>query len=404
MLRRPLRRTIFALGLAVLVAAAAILIYESRPTSAGSGPVNGSVNGSRPAMLHVSSQCTRTAHSAGDLNHEYGAAEAGDTICLTSGDYATFAAGQKDGPVGVRAAPGANVRIALKLDSVRNLRVDDVTVTSAQISGTSRDITIAHSRFTGLAVVLTDKMVNANIVFAFNVHADVNTCASCYQGRVHVEGTSGRPAGVLVRDSVFSGGNSDGVRADADDVQIIDNEFFGLRDKDPFHTDPIQLYGGSHVVIRGNWFHDNAVSAQIMMADGGSDNVVEDNVISGDGYTFAITWYSDVGSVIRHNTFSGGTCNANVICGTLNLGSKPDDPPGRGTVIRDNVIGGISSDPKLSRYTADHNLTATTILGDDNVKGLPQFRGPETAFRGYRLAPGSPGSGKGSGGADPGIT
>ena len=46
-------------------------------------------------------------------------------------------------------------------------------------------------------------------------------------------------------------------------------------------------------MIRGNYFHDNDVSAQIMMADGGGNNVVEDNVIAGTGYTWAITWLSD---------------------------------------------------------------------------------------------------------------
>ena len=139
-------------------------------------------------------------------------------------------------------------------------------------------------------------------------------------------GHSGKPSGIVVKNSVFSGGNSDGVRPDSDGVQVIDNEFYGLRDQDPFHTDPIQLYGGSHVVIRGNYFHDNEVSAEIMMADGGDHDVVEDNVVTGTGYTWAMTWYSDNGSLIRHNTFADGACEFGVRCGIINVGAKAAAP------------------------------------------------------------------------------
>ena len=47
-------------------------------------------------------------------------------------------------------------------------------------------------------------------MFDGNTHADIDTCLSCFQGRLHIEGDSGHPSGVVVENSVFSGGDSDG--------------------------------------------------------------------------------------------------------------------------------------------------------------------------------------------------
>jgi Right handed beta helix region len=377
--------------LLVLVAPVALLIHGSRPKS---GAASGLSAQASDTTTRLPASCARTAHDGQSLANAYAAATPGQTVCLASGGYGKFIAGRKPGLVGIRAQRGARVTMALEFDSVVDLHIDGVIVTSALIEGASRNITIAHSHFTGLAVVLTDQMVNANIRFDHNVHANVNTCTSCYAGRLHIEGTSKQPAGLVVSNSVFSGGDSDGVRADANGIKVIDNEFFGFVDRAPFHTDPIQIYGGTNVLIRGNYFHDNSVSAQIMMADGGSHNLVEDNVISPGGYTWAITWFSDDGSIIQHNTFADGQCNDGVRCGMLNLGAKAQDPAGRGTVIRDNVLGGIGNhgEAKDSAFTADHNLTEAATPGAHNLRGTPRFRGPLRTFAGYRLAPGSPGA------------
>jgi parallel beta helix pectate lyase-like protein len=378
------------LGLLALGIPMAVLVHGAEPARKVTRTAR-----ALPANQPLSLKCARRASTVESLGREYAAASPGETVCLASGRYGTFYGGKKQGgPVAIRAQRGAKVSMALDLDSTVNLRLEDLTITTAQIRGTSRNITIAHSRFTGLAIVHADLMENANIVFDHNVHADVDTCTSCFQGRLHIDGNTGRPAGVVIKNSVFSGGDSDGVRADADGIKVLDNRFVGFRDRDPFHTDPIQLYGGTHVTIRGNYFHDNNVSAQIMMADGGAHNVVEDNVVSGGGYTWAITWFSDNSSIIRHNTFAVGQCDAGVRCGMLNLGAKASDPAGHGTIIRDNVMGGISNhgEAKLSGYRADHNFT-----------GAPTFRGPLGTFSGYRLASHSSGTGHASDGKDPGI-
>jgi hypothetical protein len=349
--------------------------------------------------------CDRTASTAAELTRQFGAARAGQTICLASGKYGTFRAGSKPGVVTVRPRPGATASMALDFAPAVNVRVDGVTVTSANIAGRSRNLTIANSEFTGIAVVNAEHMVNANVVFDGNTHADIDTCTACYAGRLHIEGNSGRPSGVVVANSVFSGGNSDGVRADADGIEIRGNEFFGLRDEDPFHTDPIQIYGGTRIAIRGNYFHDLHVSAAIMMADGGTHNVVENNVVAPGGYTWALTWYSDNGSIIRHNTFADGKCDFENACGIINLGAKPGEQVGSGTIIRDNVLGGISypgGDPDQI-FTAEHNLSRDAIPGARNITGLPTYVGQAGRYSGYRLARGSLGEDDASDGTDSGI-
>jgi hypothetical protein len=393
------------LGLLALAGALVLVARDGGEQPGGASPRAANSTRPFPGARPLPSACARTASGPRQLEREFAAATSGQVICLAAGDYGTFRGGSKPGRVGVRAERGAEVRMALDFESAVNVHVEGVTVTNALIRGASRDVTVARSRFTGLAVIQAQQMANARILFDRNVHADIDTCTSCFQGRVHVDGRSEQPSGVVIANSVFSGGNSDGVRADANGVQILGNEFYGLRDEDPFHTDPIQLYGGTRVVIRGNYFHDNAVSAQIMMADGGDHNVVEDNVIAGDGYTWAVTWYSDDGSTIAHNTFADGTCNAGVRCGVVNVGAKAGMPPGRGTIIRDNVMGGISNGggDQDSTFVAERNLTALPTPGAGNVTAEPAFRGPLDTYAGYALAPGSPGAGQASDGTDPGI-
>ena len=315
-------------------------------------------------------------------------ARKGDTICLAAGNYGTFRGAAKPGMVTIRPKPGARARMALDLDGAMNLRIEKMTIPSATIRGAARNITIADSRFTGITVVNADQMADAGILFDGNTHSNIDTCKTCFQGRLTVEGDSGKPSGVTIRDSLFSGGNSDGVRADANGVNVIGNEFRNLRDQDPFHTDPIQIYGGKRVVIRGNYFHDNEVSAAIMMANGGKKNLVEDDVVAAGGQTWAMTWISDDGSIIRHNTFADGACDFGQRCGVINLGAVDSPPPGRPTIIRNNVLGGISNDGNggEAAFVAQHNLSAEPITGSGNQDRPPPLRRPRRRLR--RAPPG----------------
>ena len=365
------RRAPTAIGILVIGAVVAIVWLVARPDPQS------------PVVAPGSQwRCDRTATTRAELRREFAAAAPGQTVCLAAGRYGTFRAGRKPGTVTVRPLPGDEARLALELDPAVNLRIEGLVVTAAFVGGASRNVTIAGSRFTGLAHVDAGTMTNANVVFDGNTHADVDTCPSCRQGRVHVDGDSGEPSGVVIRNSTFSGGNSDGVRADGRGVAIVDNEFAGMTsDEDPYHTDPIQIFGGRRVVIRGNHFHDNRVAAPIMMADGGARNLVEDNVIEPGGYTWAVVWHSDVGSVIRHNTFADGACDNNLRCGLIELSSREGAGRGHGTIIRDNVLGGVRNDGS-AEFAADHNLSGEPLPGSANVTGLPSVRRPGGLLRG----------------------
>jgi hypothetical protein len=243
-------------------------------------------------------------------------------------------------------------------------------------------------------VVQTDA-ANAGILLNANRHVNIDAPPNGIPGRVTVW-AKGVPSGVTIANSLFQGGDADGVRPDGDSVQVIGNEFADIVDKGANHADPIQFYGAKRAVIRGNYFHNAGgnISAYIMQADGGVGNVIEDNVFgAGRGVTYAITLYSDDGTVIRHNTMQPGTGDFNTPSGTLSLGSKPGDPVSHGTVIRDNVMAVIGGGN--GTYTADHNR--------NTVQSKPVFAGPLNTSAGFRLAAGSPGRGAASDGLDVGI-
>jgi hypothetical protein len=146
-----------------------------------------------------------------------------------------------------------------------------------------------------------------------------------------------------------------------------------------------------------------------MAPDGADHELIEDNVVAGevDGYPFAVTLWSDDGSVIRHNTFSDGACLYDIRCGVVSLGSKSGRPPGTGTVIEDNVMGKVSV-PNGSASVArrSHNLLASgTPAGEGELRGVPTYTGgaAPSSYAGFRLAPGSLGVGAASDGLDIGA-
>ena len=338
--------------------------------------------------------CDRHATDAATLATELDAATGGQAICLSSGDYGTFTGGEKDGRVTIAAEPGATVTMKVELTSARNLTVRGLTLGSLDLSR-SRDITISHNRFTGQAIVHAGLVADANLLFDGNTHVDIPTCEGCFAARLHVDAEGSGDTGLTIRNSLFEGSFSDGIRADANAILIEGNEFRNLVDQDPFHTDPIQIYGGQRITIRGNFFHDNTVAANIGGWDGNDHNVVEDNVFVGTtGTGVMIAMASDVGSVIRHNTLVQGQCAYGWHCGMVLIDHKADDPASTGTVVQDNILAEIT-DTDATGTTLDHNLFTDEVT--------PVYVGPATTYAGYRLAAGSPGKGAASDGKDLGI-
>ena len=68
--------------------------------------------------------CDRTATNATTLASQWSAATAGQTICLATGSYGTFAAGAKSGVVTVKPQSGATATLALRFNGANNVRLE----------------------------------------------------------------------------------------------------------------------------------------------------------------------------------------------------------------------------------------------------------------------------------------
>jgi hypothetical protein len=288
-------------------------------------------------------------------------AHAGDTIVLAAGDYGTFRGALMPGPVTLAAAPGAQVRMAVQFAPASNIVLQGIDVTGLEIAGAaSHDITVRDSRFDrSQAIIRTSDLRESDILFDHNVHAGFVKCAHCYEGRIDLVGRNRSPSGVTIRDSVFEGGNSDGIQNGGNGVRIIANTFSGIHQidgADGVHADAIQLYGSERTLIRGNRMQD--VATGIMAPDGTDHEVIEDNEIATAGYPFAVTLGGDDGSVVRGNQLRGGACHYGLRCGTLRIGPDKRGVASRGTVVEDNVVGALAIDA-ASRLGAEQGNRIT---------------------------------------------
>ena len=165
------------------------------------------------------------------------------------------------------------------------------------------------------------------------------------------------------------------------------------------HVDPIQIYGGSHTIITGNYFHNNGDgSGGLMLGTYADYTTVSNNVfVCTCIYPYSIFAGSIDKSVIQHNTFAGGGW----VRWEIFNGQSPS-----GNLVRNNIFtggGGISTSTS-GWGTNDHNLNSDEP-GVGNLKGRPVFVGGKKpkSYQGYRLARGSRGKGAASDGGDMGI-
>lgn len=340
------------------------------------------------------------------LDSVFSKADPGDTIDLQGGDYGRFDGGMKTGMVTLRPAAGANVAMELDFSPAANITVDGVRLDDVVIARGSHDITIRNSDIPGQ--VILDDLTDSDVTLDDNVHRDWDKCGNCGEGRIFIPGDLSRPSGITISNSEFVRGVSDGILNGSNGTRIIGNYFHDLEQGTPsgVHTDAIQLYGSKNTVIRGNFFRN--VPDAIMAPDGTDHELIENNVISGDrgGYPYAVTIWSDDGSVIRHNTFADGDCMFNLRCGIVSIGSKSGQPAGRGTVIEDNIANDISVGGGQASATRSNNmLFGGSPRGSGEFRGKPVFVGGSapTSRAGYALAPSSPGIGAASDGLDVGA-
>ena len=209
---------------------------------------------------------------------------------------------------------------------------------------------------------------------------------------------------MTISNSVFSGGNSDGVQITGNANGVVvgpGNEFFNLAQSSATHTDSIQLYGASDTTITGNYIHDAAEG--IMAPDGGDSGFlhIENNVFSRIDQQGVYLGFKP-GLVLNHNTFAAGLM-------------LHDDPakggsPTVGAIIKNNILlDGVAKQNLMANAIAQ-SRTTTCLAG-----GIRRPRHQERASRrspaGPRRRPSraccSPRQRRGQGGrrrADMGIT
>src|SRR5207249_994671 len=124
--------------------------------------------------------------------------------------------------------------------------------------------------------------------------------------------------GVTVSNSHFGGEGaggdcSDGIQVlgGAYGVLISGNEFTGIDQNictNGAHADPIQIYGGDHTTITGNYFHDNGTgTGGILMGMYSDYTTVTNNVFVCDCiYPWSIHAGATHNSMFQHNAFAGG--------------------------------------------------------------------------------------------------
>ena len=375
---------------------------------------------------------TPPAGTACDLNattsnfaSQFAALQAGQTLCLASGNYGTWNAGSKSGRVIVKAAAGANVTMTANFNNSANITLDGIaTLSQATIQGASHDITVSGSTFPppgGAITVHPDQMnASSNIVIDRDTFNGQLCDQMSAQGRVAVEAignNNGNPLGLTISNNLFEGGTADGIRPDSGSgIQILNNQFISFDNSlnETCHTDAIQLYGSAtHILFKGNFFYNSIDMAGCSFSEwnGGDFNTFEDNVVAGtpnNGCYDAIDLHSDNGSTIIHNTFAYGFCephnSASSPCGEVGLA----DSAGHGTVIRDNIVTGFSNGGSAgsASFSDDHNLCHDSgCTGSGDNTGTPTFVGGSapTTFAGFALAPGSAGVGAASDGTNVGI-
>jgi len=332
------------------------------------------------------------------------AAGDGQTVCLASGDYGLFRGLRRDSPVTLLAPKGVTALMELSLAGASNIVLDGLTLSGGSISGTTTNVTIRNSTFVGSTTI--DGLVNANVLFDHDTFNNIDVPEAGTPARLHLNYDSPLPSGVTIANSLFSGGDSDGVQSGVG-VTIVDNEFRDILGKGGAnHTDAIQLIGAPNSVVRGNYIHNS--ESGIVAYDGLEHALIENNVIDltqpSAGRPWAIELYSDVGSVVRDNTLKTADCDYGLPCGTIDLNCKEGSTPGYETQVYDNVAAWILAENGSTLMPPHHNLV-TRDWQDEDVPGSPSFAGgPDPAtFEGFYLAADSPGKNAASDGKDIGV-
>lgn len=382
------------------VAAVAVVLGYVLIEPGGGGP---------PPAPSPAPSCDRTA-TPSTFAAQVAEATAGQTLCLESGSYGTFTGTNK--AITIRSKTGQDASLGVNFDANDNgFTLASLTITGCGgtcITNGAHDITFRDSKFVGPIML---RVQNSNIVFDHNTHVDI--MAGALQGRLQafpVGEDYKAPSGVTVRNSLFAGGDADGVQAHVG-MTVINNEFRDICQgtNSAQHTDNVQMvFGATGFVFQHNFVHQTVpcYTQAVAAYDELDHATITDNVIQDDRRTWALELYSDDSSIVDHNTVLGDVnCNFyNNPCGYIDFTSKTVDDAGFGTRATNNIANKITIERATLAERSNNMVRLGPALPGDFV-GVPVFVGganPST-YEGYCLAPGSPGKGRAADGSDVGI-
>lgn len=338
--------------------------------------------------------CDLTLNPGENISSAVAAAAPGSTVCLNSGTHNALSLNGivKNPRVTIQSTTGQGAVLRFTFQGgTQGINLNSLTLNESFIYNTTRNITVSNSAFKARMVI--DGVANANILFDRNTHNAIAAGGwTVKPARIHLPYGSSQHSGVTIQNSVLDGGSADGVQSGAA-VNIINNQFKNIREGScaDCHTDAIQFYGGPFTdsIIRGNYFYNN--STHITSFGPSVQGVfIEDNVIDSGpaGRPWCIEWFSDSGSVIRHNTcVYRASCAWGLPCGTINLDRKPDEPAGQGTIVINNIATSITASNGSAWAQRHHNLVRSGAVSGD-LTGSPTYSGgaAPSSWSGYQLA------------------
>lgn len=345
--------------------------------------------------------CDQTVSPGANVAAAIASAAGGTTVCLSSGSHGSVSLSNlvKTSEVSVQSVSGTSATLSLAISGSQRFKFQNLTISALNISGASKHITVSDSKFTGQALLNMGSNGSANILIDGNTFNGISVCSSCYEGRLHILGSS-NPSGVTVSNNHFGGpGDSDGIHTGAPGVVIgPGNVFDGLVYQGNRHVDAIQLDGnyGNSLVITGNYFLNGG--SYIMAPDGGQDETIVNNVFVVGDYYPAIQLGSHRNDTFVHNTSIGVG---------VNIDNKSGSPASSNATVRDNIMIDASFNLNCTGCTITHNLFSRSenAKGTNNLIGTPTFIGgsdPGTWVH-YQLATGSLGYQAASDGKDMGA-
>lgn len=313
------------------------------------------------------------------LSRAIAAAEPGGTVLVRRGSYPQITVSGGARKLTVRGYRSESPRVSGAIIdstnvSLRGLRLTDTVLIDEGSRGTRLiDNSISAVRS---AVVLQDGVSDV-------VVEDNRVSAPEGSGVFFSSGPGNPPiVGVTIRGNVFDDMGVTGVNArNFRDLLIEGNEITRVASWDgEVHPNAIRTYGGgSRLVVRGNFIHDN-VAQGIFIKDGKvTDVLLENNVVVRTGSSFKdVNIYDVDGLKVVNNTFWGK--------GMVFQDTATD------VLLRNNILTVLGTNPgtPLSSDSENHNLIARgSRWGTDDIARRPRFVDPDRLD--YRLAPGSPG-------------